>query len=128
MRTIPEGLGDPGDNVNSVKVSYASPGAGATGTNKVDAPITRVICTSFKVGGNYGNNSPGINQVPTIGFVNTTVSQHEAGTGNYFQPGGVIKNDDDILYNRLIEFENITQFGTIQRFHLIGTTDPDPTL
>lgn len=125
LRTIPEGNPLPADNVNSVKVSYASPGAGSD-ADKLNAPITRVICTSFKVSGNYGNNSPGVNNVP----VESVQVQHD-GSGNflnYFQPGGVIKNDTDVLYNRLIEFENITQFGTIQRFHLIGTTDPDPTL
>jgi hypothetical protein len=125
LRTIPEGNPLPADNVNSVKVSYASPGAGSD-ADKLNAPITRVICTSFKVSGNYGNNSPGVNNVP----VESVQVEHD-GLGNflnYFQPGGVIKNDTDVLYNRLIEFENITQFGTIQRFHLMGTTDPDPTL
>ena len=102
--------------------------------------------------GSYGNNSPGINQVPTAFFHNTNVSQHgieitNTETGNttiaqpgttipeghtakgvYFQPGGVIQNSTDDVYNRLIEFENINQFGQVQRFQLIGTTRSDPAL
>ncbi len=145
LRTIPQGLTTANvDNVNSVKVSYASPGAGSNVTDAAagqigialngdkngdfrNAPVTKIVCSSFFVSGNYGNNSPGINQVPGAGFVNTTVSQHEAGTGNYFQPGGVIQNDTDDVYDRLIEFENIDQFGQVQRFQLIGTTRSDPT-
>ena len=146
LRTIPEGLTTLNvDNVNSVKVSYASPGAGSNVTDAAsgqigialngnkngdfrNAPVTKVICSSFFMSGSYGNNSPGINQVPTDFFHNTEVSQHEPETGNYFQPGGVIQNSTDDVYNRLIEFENINQFGQVQRFQLIGTTRSDPAL
>ena len=142
LRTIPQGLTDLNvDAVNSVKVSYASPGAGSNVVDATDvangvgdkignftnAPVTKIVCSSFFVSGNYGNNSPGINQVPGAGFVSTSVSQHQAGTGNYFQPGGIIQNDTDDVYNRLIEFENIDQFGQVQRFQLIGTTRSDTT-
>ncbi len=157
LRTIPEGLTDLNvDAVNSVKVSYASPRAGEI-TNPLSefrfGPITKVVCSSFFASGNYGNNSPGVNQVPGSDFFhNTSVSQHgivitETATGNttitqpgttipaghtaegvYFQPGGIIGNVSDDVYNRLIEFENITQFGQVQRFQLIGTTRPDTSL
>ena len=117
LRTIPQGLTDiDTDAVNSVKVHASS------------AVETKIICSSFFMSGNYGNNSPGINTVPSAFFHNTSVSQHEPETGNYFQPGGVIQNDTDDVYNRLIEFENINQFGEVQRFQLIGTTRSDPTL
>ena len=143
LRTIPEGLTTLNvDNVNSVKISYASPGAGSHVVDATDvangvgdkigdfrnAPISRIICTSFHASGNYGNESPGINTVPSATFFhNDKVSQHD-GSGNYFQPGGIIKNNDDIIYNRQIEFESITTNGDIQRFHLLATTDPDPDL
>jgi hypothetical protein len=141
LRTIPEGLTDfvtRTDAVNSVKVSYASPGAGSNVTDAAagqigparkgdvngdytNAPVTTIICTSFKFSGSYGNNSPGINNVPIASVQQDPVLDSE-GKAVFFEPGGIIKNDTDTVYNRQIEIESITEAGDIQRFHLLGTT------
>ena len=139
LRTIPEGLaGDGSDSTGSVIISHASPGAGAS----ADKPITSIRCTGLKFSGSYGNNSPGVNDTPSVAGAgvdtsfelhNTSVDNRDGlGTSAHYQPGGVLElgansgnsplTNFPRTYNKQIRMEFITVNGDTQTFDLLGST------
>lgn len=114
LRSIPEGeAGDGSDSIGSIEVSYSSPGAGS-GVS-ANAPVTSITFNSLHLHGSYGDNSPGVNTIPTGSLL------HD-GSGNFFQPGGVMLLDTESDYEKTIDFEFITINGDIQKYQLLCST------